>query len=121
MHDVTTTIEGYFAVWNETDPTRRRELIAKTWSDDASYLDPMLDAEGQVGIDAMVTTVQEQFPGHQFRLAGPIDSHHNRVRVLWELTGPNGGAPVISGLDTGVIASDGRLHSITGFLDHAPE
>src|SRR5690242_4489057 len=95
MQDVTTTIDGYFAVWNETDPARRRDLIAQTWSDDASYLDPLLDAEGHIGIDTMVTAVQDQFPDHQFRLAGPIDSHHDRVRFLWELAGPNGDGPVI--------------------------
>lgn len=121
MTDVTTTIDGYFAVWNETDPARRRELIADTWSEDASYLDPMLAADGPEGIDTMVTAVQQQFPGHQFRLAGPVDSHHDRIRFLWELTGPNGAGAVIAGLDIGIIAPDGRLRSITGFLDKLPD
>jgi hypothetical protein len=120
MADVATTIDGYFAVWNETDPTRRRDLIARTWTEDASYLDPLLASDGADGIDAMVAAVQEQFPGHTFRLTGPIDSHHDRIRFLWELAGPNGDGPVIAGLDVGVIAPDGRLRSITGFLDQVP-
>jgi hypothetical protein len=42
----------------------------------------------------------------------------NPVRFSWEL-GPDGADPLAGGLDVGVIA-DGRLRSITGFLDFAP-
>ena len=120
MSDATDVIHRYFAVWNETDPAHRRDLIARTWSEDASYLDPLLAADGPVGIDAMVASVQERFPGHRFALAGKVDSHHDRVRFAWELVGPDGASPVLAGIDFGVLATDGRLRTITGFLDHAP-
>ena len=42
MTDTTEIIERYFAMWNETDAERRRGLIAKTWTEDAHYVDPML-------------------------------------------------------------------------------
>jgi hypothetical protein len=74
--------------------------------------------EGQEGIDAMIEAVQARFPGYRFRRTSKIDAHHDRVRFSWEL-GPDGGAPLAGGLDVGVIA-DGRLRSITGFLDFAP-
>ena len=60
MSDLNGLIERYFAIWNEPDPARRDELIGRTWSDDASYLDPMLSAEGPDGIQTMVASVQEQ-------------------------------------------------------------
>jgi hypothetical protein len=120
MTDVTTVLDGYFAVWNETDPTRRRDLIARTWSDDATYLDPLLAAEGPDGIDAMVAGVHEQFPGHRFRQTGESDSYNDRVRFTWELVGPGATSPLIAGTDFGVITADGRLQSITGFLDLMP-
>ena len=55
--DVTRTVERYFEMWNETDPARRRALIADIWSPVASYVDPMFTAEGYEGLDTMVAGV----------------------------------------------------------------
>jgi hypothetical protein len=120
MSDVTTIVERYFAIWNETDQAQRRVLIIQTWSDDASYLDPMLAGDGPDGIDAMIAAVQQQAPGHLFRQVGEVDSHHDRVRFSWELVGPDGGAPLYAGTDFGTLASDGRLQTVVGFLDRVP-
>jgi SnoaL-like domain len=119
MSDHATLIDRYFAVWNETDAARRRELIAQTWTEDAAYVDPLIAGAGHAGIDAMVGGVQAQFPGHIFRLTSPIDTHHDRVRFAWEL-GPANGAPLVKGTDFGVIEGD-RLQSVTGFLDQVPQ
>jgi hypothetical protein len=119
MNNHTQLTDRYFAIWNETDGGRRRELIAKTWTDSASYLDPVMQGDGHDGIDAMVQGVQEQFAGHRFRQTGAIDAHHDRIRFSWELA-PEGGPAVVSGTDFGVVAEDGRLQAITGFFDAAP-
>jgi hypothetical protein len=111
-------IDRYFAIWNETDAARRRDLIARTWTEDAAYLDPLVSGEGHEGIDAMVAGVQAQFPGLTFRRTGQIDAHHDRVRFAREL-GPEGGAPLAGGVDFGVITGDGRLGAVTGFLKFA--
>jgi len=79
----------------------------------------MLESEGRKGIDAMVAGVHERFPGYKFRRTGAIDLHHDRVRFSWELA-PAGGPVFADGVDFGVIAADGRLQTITGFIDHAP-
>lgn len=111
-------VDRYIAAWNETDPERRRELIARTWTAEGRYLDPLMAGDGHDGIDAMIAGVQSQFPGYRFRRTGDIDAHHDRIRFAWQL-GPEGGLPLAGGLDVGVIA-DGRLAAITGFLDFAP-
>ena len=80
MTDPDPTIDRYIATWNETNPERRRDLIAQTWTEDASYLDPLMGAEGRDGIDAMIAGVQAQFPGYRFRRTGAVDAHHDRVR-----------------------------------------
>jgi hypothetical protein len=124
MSDVASTIERYFAVWNETDQARRRALIAETWSADASYLDPLFSAEGRDGVDSMVGAFQEQMPEHRFRLASDVDAHHDRVRFSWQLRSQDADVPVFTGVDFGVLADDGRLQAITGFLEQptdAPE
>ncbi|MFI5013555.1 MAG: nuclear transport factor 2 family protein [Hyphomicrobiales bacterium] len=112
-------IDRYFAMWNETNAERRRDLIAATWADDARYVDPMLEGEGRKGIDAMVAAVHQRFPGLKFRRTGKIDLHHDRVRFSWELA-PDDGPVFADGVDFGVLAADGRLRAITGFIDHAP-
>lgn len=119
MSNLNELIDRYFAAWNETDATRRRELIAQTWANDASYLDPLMQGDGHAGIDAMIQGVQTQFPGHSFRQIGKVDGHHDRVRFSWELA-PEGGAMLVAGTDFATISADGKLQSVTGFLDHAP-
>jgi hypothetical protein len=116
MTDIERTVEGYFDMWNETDPARRRELIERTWAPVASYVDPMFSADGYEELDEMVAGVHRQFPGHRFRLTGAVDIHHNRVHWGWELTTPDGGAAVASGVDFAVLATDGRLGEVTGFI-----
>jgi hypothetical protein len=118
MTELTDLIDRYIAIWNETDGERRRDLIARTWTMTASYVDPMLQSEGRAGIDAMIEGVQAKFPGHRFQRTGPVEAHHDRVRFTWALA-PDGGAAIVTGTDFGVVA-DQRLQAVTGFFDSAP-
>ncbi len=107
----------YIALWNETDAHARRDLIARAWTADATYVDPLMKSEGHSGIDQMIAAVHERFPGHKFALRGKPEGHNDRVRFSWTLA--NGGAPVANGTDFAVVADDGRLKAVTGFLDQA--
>ena len=119
MNDIPSLIDAYIATWNEGDPERRRALVVRTFTEDGSYVDPVMTGAGQDGIDAMIAGAQQQFPGHRFELAGEPDSHHDRVRFSWHLK-PVGGEDVVAiGHDFGVVAEDGRLRSVTGFLEPA--
>ena len=118
MTEVMTVVDGYIAMWNETDPERRRAIIEQTGTDDGSYVDPHADVAGTDGLDALVAAVQEQFPGHRFVLAAGPDAHHDRVRFTWQLVGESGDA-IATGVDFATVADDGRLRSVTGFLEAA--
>ena len=109
-------VDGYFAMWNETDPAARRAAIAATWSPDARYRDPLFAAAGHDALDAMVVAVHEHYPGCRFRPAGDPDAHHDRARWGWEFVGPDGAAIVASGVDFAALAPDGRLLDVTGFF-----
>ena len=118
MEPMQEIVDRYFAVWNETDPARRRHLIAQTWTEEGSYVDPLMTGDGHAGINVMIEAVQTRYPGHRFRQAGDLDTHHDRVRFNWEI-GPANSPPMAGGLDVGIIV-DGRFRAITGFLDFAP-
>jgi hypothetical protein len=118
MSTVTQLIDDYIAMWNETDSGRRRDLIARVWTNNASYVDPVLQGDGRTGIDAMVQALQQRFPGHRFARTSEVDMHHDRVRFSWTLA-PEGGAAIVEGVDFGVLAGD-QLQAITGFFNQMP-
>src|SRR4051812_44647661 len=106
MTEVTTVVDGYIAMWNETDPERRRWIIEQTWTGDGSYVDPHADVAGAAALDALVAAVQAQFPGHRFVLAASPDAHHDRLRFSWQLVDENGDA-IAAGVDFAIVADDG--------------
>jgi hypothetical protein len=116
MNNTIDLIGRYISAWNETNPERRRSLIARTFAEAASYVDPMMAGHGHTEIDAMIGGVQERFPGLRFRQAGTVDTHHDSVRFSWELA-PEAGEPVAKGTDFAALTEDGRMRSVTGFLD----
>jgi len=119
MSDFTSLAERYIAAWNETDDTARRSAVADLWTADGRYVDPLVEVEGTEGIAATIGAVQAQFPGFVFRLAGPVDGHHEQLRFSWEL-GPAGGPAPIAGSDVAVTDGGGRLRTVLGFLDRVP-
>jgi hypothetical protein len=114
---MTNIAERYIATWNEPDPDRRRALAGEVWTDDGSYLDPLMRGDGPDEIAAMIGAAQAQFPGHRFELAFGPDAHNDVVRFAWRLVGDGG--PVASGVDFATVAQDGRLRAVTGFLEPA--
>ena len=112
---INAVVDTYIASWNEGDETRRRELVAQAFTDDARYLDPLMAGEGTDGITGMIGAAQAQFPGHRFELSFGPDAHNDVVRFAWTLRGADG--PIASGVDFGTVADDGRLRNVTGFLE----
>ncbi len=94
-------IDRYLACWNETDSAARRDLITKTWADDASYIDPLVNAQGHDAIDAAIA------------------AHHDVARFSWGLGG-DGDEPLVIGSDVASVSADGRLARVVGFLDKVP-
>lgn len=119
MSDVTELVERYLATWNETDPRARRAEIDTLWTEDASYVDPLVVAEGRDAIDETIAGAQLQFAGLRFRLAGTVDAHHNLARFTWELA-PEGAEAIAEGFDVAVLSEDGQIRSVHGFLNRVP-
>lgn len=118
MTDATTIATNYIAVWNETDPQRRRAMLDERWTADATYVDPLAQVAGRDQIDALITGVQQRFPGFRFTLIGTPDGYGDHARFSWAL-GPEGKDGVIKGSDVAV-TDRGRVRAVIGFLDQVP-
>jgi hypothetical protein len=119
MIDAQTLAQRYIASWNEADVPTRRRLVDGLWTENARYADPMMKAEGQDGIAALIGGVHTKFPGYRFALTGQPDGHGPYLRFSWSLA-PADGQVVARGTDFAAVAADGRLAQVTGFLDQAP-
>ena len=117
MNNPVELAQRYLAVWNEADGANRRTLIEAAFSEDATYLDPLMHGEGHDGIDAMIAAAQSQFSNHRFTLAGDPDGHHEVIRFSWTFGLP-GATPMARGTDVASIAG-GRFDKVVGFLDTA--
>jgi hypothetical protein len=113
-------VVSYLAAWNERDPARRKALVTKTWTDAGTYVDAHRHGEGHDGIDAMIRAAQDRFPGYQLHLISKIEAHHSYVRFSWSAGGVPGAPLYLAGTDVFVVADDGRLQSVVGFVDAAP-
>lgn len=114
-----TIADAYLAIWNETDADRRRSLLADSWAQDASYVDPLMRGNGRGEIATMIEAARGQFPGHVFSPRGVADGHGDYARFSWALTSPEG-APVAGGTDVVKLDADGRITQVIGFLDGPP-
>ncbi len=118
MIDPTTIANRYIDLWNERTPAKRREMLSQSWTADASYVDPLMRGDGHDGVDALIAGVQQRFPDFKFKLIGEPNGYGDNLRFCWGL-GPDGIDSPIKGTDFAVL-KDGRIRSITGFLDQVP-
>jgi SnoaL-like protein len=120
MTDLKSTVDDYIAAWNQTDADARLAAVARLWTDDGGYTDPLASVRGHDGVAAVIDGAQKLFPGHVFRLLGTPETHHGIARFQWELVPAAGGEAVAIGADTVVLTEDGKLRDVFGFLDKAP-
>src|SRR4051812_44031709 len=113
--DATAAVDRYLAALNEPDAVRRRRLIEQAWTPHGSLTDPPLVGEGHDGLAAVGDAFHEHYAGHRFERTSAVDEHHGRYRFAWALLGPDG-STAVTGLDTGILAGDGRVGDVVGFF-----
>jgi hypothetical protein len=119
MRDAATIAKYYIALWNESDPKRRGEVLADEWEENASYVDPVMSGSGRGEIDRLVVGVHARFPDYRFRLTTQPNGFGDYVRFSWSL-GPADGEAPIEGSDVVVMKGD-RISYVIGFLDKVPQ
>ena len=94
--------------------------MAKAWTDDGTYVDAAREGHGHDSLDAMIAAAQGHFPGYRLRLVSGIEAHHDCLRFSWAAGGTAEAPLYIKGTDFVVVAGDGRIKSVVGFVDAAP-
>jgi len=115
-------LEQYMRFWNADTEQEQRSLAAAALADDVEY-------RAQIGIlngAQALMDFRNQFVGHMgtaaLRLRQQPQVHHDRARTQWEIfTGEGDGTSFATGTDVIQFDADGRISSITSFLDRAPE
>ncbi|WP_103534089.1 nuclear transport factor 2 family protein [Streptomyces sp. SM11] len=113
-------VQRYFAAWNSTGAQERAEAVAAAFAADARYTDPLAEVRGHEGLVAVIGGAHEQFPGSRFTPTGTPDGHHDLVRFAWELVSSADGSAPVAGFDVVRLTGDGRISSVSGFLDRVP-
>jgi hypothetical protein len=119
MEAMTDIVRRYLDSWNQTDDTARRATIGRLFAEECSYTDPNVRVAGKEGIDGFIGAVQKKFAGVSFVLAGAVDAHHDVARFTWHAMAPGRTEPVAVGFDV-VVAEEGRIRQVVGFLDKVP-
>lgn len=116
IHDL---VRDYMAIWNESDPVRRRATVDAVFTEDCGYTDPNVVLAGRDAIDQFIGVVRKRLTGVVFTVAGEVDHHHDQARFAWH-AGPAGAEePLVAGFDVAVL-DGGRISRLYGFLDKVP-
>jgi len=123
MDDTQTLVDRYIAVWNESEPTRRRERVAELWGVGGQSLQRVLDPRGIDAITARVTLSYDKWVagrGLRFRASGQPQAHHDVVMCNWAMGAPDSGDVISLGLSFLLLDAGGRLHSDLQFAEPPP-
>jgi hypothetical protein len=110
------TIEAYLQAYSEPDADRRRELIERAFTPDATLADPPFEAAGHDALHATFGAVLDQYPRHAFRRTSDVDAHHDAARYQWQMVGPDG-TVAFAGTDVVRFDRSGKIASVVGFFD----
>ncbi|MEU9619173.1 nuclear transport factor 2 family protein [Streptomyces sp. NPDC088251] len=113
-------VQRYFVAWNAATPEDLEKAVAAAFTETATYTDPVADVRGHDELTATINGAHQQFPGFEFRLTGTPDGHHDIVRFSWELVSATDGSAPVAGSDVIKLDDDGRIASVSGFLDRVP-
>jgi len=119
-----TTIEElaarYVAVFNEPDAAVRDAAAADLWHADARVCTAANEYVGLAAIKGRVTAAHEKFiagQGYVFMSLGPAESHHDGVRIRWEMAPAAGGNAVSGGSQFLLLDADRRVRFDYQFID----
>lgn len=114
------TVAQYVRFWNGPTADEQRSIATQVFTDDIEYH----------SLPGIFRSVEEmigfriEFVGHvgaaEFRRRAPVDQHHDRARMRWEIVLADG-ASFAAGTDILDFSADGRIEAVSSFVDRLPE
>lgn len=117
-HDA--TVERYLRFWNAATPEEQRRLAAETFTDGVQYHAPIGILRGVQALVDFRDQAVDHLGSVTFHRRGDVQVHHDRARLLWRIEA-RGQEEFAAGVDVLTFDADGRVSSVTAFLDRAPE
>lgn len=111
-------VEQYVAFWNAGTADEQKRFATEAFADGVSYHVPVGVMRGADELIAFRNQFAQHQPDYSFRPRTEPEAHHNRARLQWELI--TGGEVFATGTDVLETDDDGRIVSISGFVDQAP-
>jgi hypothetical protein len=129
-------VDRYFALWNESDPGRRRELIAGLWAEDGEQIlqateearriaagpgvgtSAVFEVRGHAELEARVASAYDHWVaslGWSFRGRDDVDRVHDVIKFHWEAVDADGEVTGV-GLNFLVLTNDGRIQRDYSFV-----
>jgi hypothetical protein len=68
-------VVAYLSAWNEREPRKRHDAVARAWAANGTSLDAHRKAAGLDELDAMIAAAQARFPGYTLHLVTSVEAH----------------------------------------------
>ena len=114
--DVAAVVDRWFAAWAETEPRRRRELLAACTTDGVSMQDAWSCLVGRDELDGHIANTHVHLPGMRMRRDGEPRQCQGTALVGW-IAADDAGNPRVRGKNVFRLAPDGRIAAAAGFAD----
>jgi uncharacterized protein YndB with AHSA1/START domain len=105
--------DRFFALWGETDATKRRAELGALAVEALAFRDPYSCTDGLDDLDAHIAAAQRFMPGVVLAREGEARQCQGLAIVDWTVRGPDG-KPRGKGSNVFELAPDGRVARVTG-------
>ena len=100
-------LANLMVVFNERDPKRRLEAIARNYTEDVIWSDPDGTTQGHEALNEQAQKLLDRIPGFVFSAAGPVHVSRDLGLLTFNLGMPEQ-TPAASGIDVALVR-DGRI------------
>lgn len=114
MIEVNKFVEKYVAVWNESDESTRRKVIAELWTRDGNHFAEGIEARGYDEIEKRIASAHDEFVrkgGYIFVRANLSKALQNAVVYSWDMLPSQGGEVVASGIVFLILDDNGQIRT----------
>jgi hypothetical protein len=112
-------VDRYVAFWNTANAALQQRAARAAFADGVVSHVPLGVMRGPEELIGFRNEFAARMPDYRFQPRAEPDVHHDRARLQWELV--VGGESFAAGTDVLELDDTGRIVSIAGFLDRAPE